>query len=149
MGIRQKFFCLIGVVGIILAVVSGVGYYIAYSHLSVSIENELRTIVEEEGLIIDRWLQQKGAVVTGAARQLQHLDPSVAESRAVLGLVDGDADGMDLVNGTESGLFMSWMEMCRRKVIRVRVRGIRRPRRRARRCSRRSTRVPAGLQLTS
>lgn len=110
MGIRQKFFCLIGAVGIILAMVSGVGYYIAYSHLSVSIENELRGIVREEGLIIDRWLQQKGAVVTGAARQLQHLDSSVAESRAVLGLADGDADGMDLVNGTESGLFMSWMD---------------------------------------
>lgn len=41
MGIRQKFFALAGVAGVIMAIVSGVGYYLASSHLSSSVEREI------------------------------------------------------------------------------------------------------------
>jgi methyl-accepting chemotaxis protein len=110
MGIKQKFFCLVGVVGIILTVISGVGYYIAYSHLLTSIENEIQANVKEEGLRLDAWLQEKASLATGASRQMHNLSGTVVDSREILSLVDGVPGIMDLSHGTESGSFMSWSD---------------------------------------
>lgn len=41
MKIRQKFFVLSGIVGVIIAVMSCVGYYTAYTNLERSVEGEL------------------------------------------------------------------------------------------------------------
>ena len=71
MGIRQKFFMLVGVVGVILVIVSGVGYYNAYTHLSNSIESEIGAVVAQEGGVMDTWLQKKGAGAANAARLLE------------------------------------------------------------------------------
>ncbi len=110
MGIRQKFYVLVGVVGMILIVVSGVGYYNAYRHLSNSIESEIAAVVAQEGGVMDTWLQKKGAAAASAARLLHNIDPAVGDTQAALSVVDGDKDILDLSNGTETGLFMSWVD---------------------------------------
>ena len=110
MGIRQKFFMLVGVVGVILVIVSGVGYYNAYTHLSNSIESEIGAVVAQEGGVMDTWLQKKGAGAANAARLLHNIDPSIGRTQAPLSVVDGDKYVLDLSNGMEDGLFMSWID---------------------------------------
>ena len=67
MGIRQKFFVLAGVAGLIMAIVSGVGYYTAYSNLANSVEKEILATVEVEGQSLNGWLREKAEPAVAAA----------------------------------------------------------------------------------
>ena len=69
MGIRQKFFVLAGVAGLIMAIVSGVGYYTAYSNLANSVEKEILATVEVEGQSLNGWLREKAEPAVAAARR--------------------------------------------------------------------------------
>ena len=45
MKIRQKFFLLAGVTGLIMAIMSCVGYYTAYNNLEKTVEGELNATI--------------------------------------------------------------------------------------------------------
>ena len=49
MGIRQKFFALAGAVGLLLAVVSVVGFITAKNNLEESISQEIRATIKAQG----------------------------------------------------------------------------------------------------
>ncbi len=49
MGIKQRFMVMIGLVVLLLAAVSGIGYYMAQSILSDSVKSQLTAIVKDQG----------------------------------------------------------------------------------------------------
>ena len=53
MGIKQKFIILSGIVGVILAAVSVIGYFTAYSNLEESVNAEIAATVRAEGESVD------------------------------------------------------------------------------------------------
>ena len=59
MGIKQKFAMLAGIVGILLAIVSILGYYTAYSNLEESMEREISSTVGTQGAELEGWLMEK------------------------------------------------------------------------------------------
>ena len=112
MGIKQKFFVLSGVVGLIMAIVSCVGYYTAYTNLSDSVEKEMMATVEVQNQSVDGWLRQKGQAAESAAKLMAVLDGNgnLASMREMTSLMDGDKDILDFSNTNEDGLFMSWVD---------------------------------------
>ena len=108
MGIRQKFFILAGAIGMVIAVVSAIGYYTAYKHLTSSIEEGMLAAVSTQSEAVDGWLQAKSQVAVSAARLLHAVDEPVGKNRAMMSLMNGDQEIADLTNGDESGLFMGW-----------------------------------------
>ena len=74
MGIRQKFFLLAGLIGIIVAIVSCMGYYTAYTNLEASVEQEISAAVDTQGARMDGWLRQKAVPALSAASLMTELD---------------------------------------------------------------------------
>lgn len=74
MGIRQKFFVLAGAIGMVIALVSAIGYYTAYTHLTNSIEEGMMAAVSTQSEAVDGWLQAKSQVAVSAARLLHSVD---------------------------------------------------------------------------
>ena len=62
MGLRQKFFVLAALSGLLMAIVSVVGYYNAYNSLEASVERELTATVAAQRNQFDGWLKEKAAV---------------------------------------------------------------------------------------
>ena len=60
MGIRQKFFALAGAVGLLLAVVSVVGFITAKNNLEESISQEIRATIRAQGEELEGWLSERG-----------------------------------------------------------------------------------------
>ena len=110
MGIRQKFFLLAGLVGVILAVVSCIGYYTAYTNLEDSVEKEIQATVDVQGQSMDAWLREKAGPGIAAANLMTALDgrDDLATMREMMGLAASDKEIAGLTNGNEKGLFMSW-----------------------------------------
>ena len=110
MGIKQKFFLLAGVIGVIMAIVSGIGYYTAYTNLEESVEKEIAAAVDTQGARLDGWLQTKAAPAISAANLMTQLDgqESLASMHEMMGLAANDKEIKTITNGNENGLFMSW-----------------------------------------
>lgn len=114
MGIRQKFFVLAGVIGLIMAVVSCIGYYTAYTNLEESVEKEILASVEVQGRSMDGWLMEKAAPAVSAGNLLSNLHKNdkadVAVTREMMGVATSDPEVLEMTNGNEDGLFMTWKD---------------------------------------
>ncbi len=114
MGIRQKFFVLAGIIGVIMAVVSCIGYYTAYTNLEESVEKEILEAVEVQGRSLDGWLMEKAVPAVSAANLLSSLHksdkPDVAITRDMMSVASSDPEVLELTNGNEDGLFMTWKD---------------------------------------
>lgn len=71
MGLKQKFLVLAGVVGILMAIMSVVGYFVASSDLQASVDTELSATVSKEASDLDGWLREKKAVDVSTANAAQ------------------------------------------------------------------------------
>ena len=109
MGIRQKFFVLSGVVGLLLAVVSIVGYYTASTNLNASIEGEINYTVRAEAEELEGWLREKKASATYAASLMTGFNGNMAKIKSIdsLSSVADDQEILDLNIGMEDGYFAS------------------------------------------
>lgn len=67
MGIRQKFYVLAGVIGVLLAVISVIGFYTADKNLEQAVEQELSATVGQASHKMNGWLLQKGSSAQYAA----------------------------------------------------------------------------------
>ena len=67
MNVKQKFFALAGVAGLIMAVVSVVGYFTASSAVSETLEKEIVSIIKAESNEAEAWLLEKGQLGQGVA----------------------------------------------------------------------------------
>ena len=110
MGIRQKFFVLAGLVGLLLAIVSIVGYYTANSNLEESVEHELTVTVRREGADLNGWLMEKGASATNEANLMTAFNGDMARIKSIdaLALASSDKQILDINIGMEDGYFASY-----------------------------------------
>ena len=109
MKIRQKFFVLAALVGVIMAVMSCVGYYVAYSNLEQSVEGELSATVSAEAQGLDGWIHGKSEYAVAAAEVMPTVGNKgdIATMQSLLKMVSGDKEIVGLVNATETGTFVS------------------------------------------
>ena len=109
MGIKQKFFVLSGVVGLLLAVVSVFGYYTASTNLNESIEGEINYTVRAEAEELEGWLREKKASATYAASMMTGFNGNMAKIKSIdsLSSVADDKEILDLNIGMEDGYFAS------------------------------------------
>ena len=109
MGIRQKFFALAGAVGLLLAVVSVVGFITAKNNLEESISQEIRATIRAQGEELEGWLGEKKASATYAASLMTGFKGDMARIKSIdsLTLVADDPEILDLNIGAEDGYFAS------------------------------------------
>ena len=109
MNMRQKFFTLAGITGLIMAIISCIGYYTAYSNLETSVESELNENMKKEAAKVDGWLREKSTYAVGAAHLMASFDGKapVTDAQAMLRMVQDDKDIVGMVNANESGAFYS------------------------------------------
>ncbi len=107
MGLKQKFFILAALSGLLMAIISIIGYYNAYNTLEASVEKELTATVDAQGKQLDGWLKSNAMVATGAANLMTALDgnDSVANLSEMLSLADKNKDILELGFGNEKAFF--------------------------------------------
>ena len=110
MGLKQKFLALSGMMGVLLLVVSCIGYYTAYTNLHESVEHEMTAVVQTQGKSLDGWLREKAKPTLSAADLLMSLETQgdTAAMHEIMGLATSDKDILGIGNGLENGFFMSW-----------------------------------------
>ena len=107
MRLREKFIVLTALSGLLVAIVSIVGYYNASTNLEESVEQELIATVTAQENQLEGWLSSKAEVATAAANLMTSYKGNTAliESPESLSLADGDKDILELGVGTETGFF--------------------------------------------
>lgn len=113
MKIKQQFAAVTMVVGLFMAITCGVGYYMAQSMLSNSIEQQLTTIVKGKGNDLDNWFATKTAMLNGTAAVLSKQPAEVIDSTAsvpLLNTASTDKNILDITNGLESGNAYSYLD---------------------------------------
>ena len=107
MGLRKKFFILAGLAGLLMAIVSIVGYFSAYSSLEESVEGELRETVDAQQKQLDGWLSSNAAIATGAANIMTALNgnDNVANMIEILSLGDNNPGILEVGVGNEKAFF--------------------------------------------
>lgn len=111
MGIKQKFAMLAGIVGILLAIVSILGYYTAYSNLEESMEREISSTVGTQGAELEGWLMEKAKPVTSEADLMTELSDKeipAEDMRRMLSLAASDKDVQEMTRGDEQGMFLPY-----------------------------------------
>ena len=112
MGLRQKFFFLAIVAGLIVAIISIASYYIAYTHLSRSVEQEIQSSVEIERQTLENWLQAKLSSAISAANVMSSVDSNANLSKLPILLSTGvdDAEILTMAVGNEDGFIMTFAD---------------------------------------
>lgn len=107
MGLKQKFLVLAGVVGILMAIMSVVGYFVASSDLQASVDTELSATVSKEASDLDGWLREKKAVDVSTANAATEAkgDLSRIKTKASMGTIASDKEILDMSIGLEDGYF--------------------------------------------
>ncbi len=110
MGIRQKFSVLAGIIGVLLAVVSIVGYYTADTNLEKAVEQELTATMGDAASQMDGWLLEKGKSAQYAADLLTEFNGDETRLKSIASLAIGASDKeiLDLNVGMEDGYFASY-----------------------------------------
>ena len=113
MGIKQKFLVLNGVMGLIMIIVSALGYYTAYHNLTESVDKELRAAIEVQGASIESWIKAKGQIAQSAASlheaYIRQGQTGFSEQeKHLLSLAAADKDVLELANGTEEGQLLTY-----------------------------------------
>lgn len=108
MDLRKKFLCLTMLAGLILMIVSGVGYYVADKHLSESVENDMKSIVGFQADAIDNWLLIKGQNVVTIGATLENLPPDIVMMKSMTSCMNIDPEIFEFVNGNEDGKYIKW-----------------------------------------
>ena len=107
MRLREKFIVLTALSGLLVAIVSIIGYWNASTNLEESMEAELAANVAAQTNKLDGWLVSKGQTASDAAHLMTAAkgNTAIIESPESLALADGDKDILELGVGTETGFF--------------------------------------------
>ena len=106
MNVRQKFFAISGVAGVIMAVVAVVGYFTAANSLRSAVEQEIVAEIGRQSAQADGWLVEKGKYAEGVATQLSKMtaqENAFAQSKSLVAAVAADKEVMDLINVMSDG----------------------------------------------
>ena len=110
MGIRQKFFLLSGIAGLIMAIVSIVGYMTASNVLTKTIEDEIIAEVGRQSAQAEGWLLEKGQIAESTAAffsQIPKEQEAVARSGLTTTLGVDDKEVLALTNVLEDNFAWS------------------------------------------
>ena len=112
MGLRQKFFFLATVAGFVVAIISVISYYLAYTHLSKSVEQEIQASVEVEKQSLETWLQAKLSSAISAANVMSSVDSNanLAKLPTLLSTGANDAEILTMAVGNEDGFIMTYSD---------------------------------------
>ena len=110
MGLKQKFIALSGLMGLLLAVVSIVGYMMASSSLEKSVDSELRTTIANEASKLNGWLREKKAFGVATTNHMTSLNGNmeVMHTQETLGTTISDKEILEMTAGTEDGWFSGY-----------------------------------------
>ena len=110
MTLRQKFLILTGLIGLLLAIVSVVGYFNAKSGLGEAVDNELLSVVESHKNVLEGWLNEKAASIEHEAVLMTEFngDMTRLKNRDYLCLAKNDKDIAEMTMGLEDGYFASY-----------------------------------------
>ena len=108
--LRKKFLILTGLMGLLLAIVSVVGYFNAREILGKSVGDELRVVVESQKNALAGWLQEKGSSIEHEANLMTEFNGDMArlKNRDYLCLAKNDKDITEMTIGLEDGYFASY-----------------------------------------
>ena len=110
MNVRQKFFALAGVAGLIMAVVSVVGFFTASDAVKDTVEKQIAAGVRAEVNDVESWLLEKVKLGQGAVSILSHLPASqeaMARSHEILMAGADDKEVKNFINVMEDGYCMT------------------------------------------
>ncbi len=110
MGIRQKFYVLAGIIGLLMAVISIIGFFTADKNLESAVEQELKATMGDAASQMDGWLQAKGSSAQYAADLLTEFNGDETRLKSIASLAIGASDKeiLDLNVGMEDGYFASY-----------------------------------------
>ena len=107
LNIRAQFILLSGVVGIILIVVSILGYRAASSNLQESIEHELIATIHIQEKVLDGWIREKSQTAINSANLMGKFFGTDRASIQKLMQLSSDPEIMAVTNCDENGLVIS------------------------------------------
>ena len=110
MNVRQKFFALAGVAGLIMAVVSVVGFFTASDAVKGTVEKQIAAGVRAEVNDAESWLIEKVQLGQGTASIIAHLPASqeaMARSHEILMAGADDKEVKNFINVMEDGYCMT------------------------------------------
>ena len=110
MGLKQKFMALSGGMGVLLAIVSIVGYMMASSALKESVDSELRATIANEASVLNGWLREKKAFGVATTNHMTSLNGNMAvmHTQETLGTTVSDKEILEMTAGTEDGWFSGY-----------------------------------------
>ena len=99
-----------GLMGLLLAVVSIVGYMMASSALEESVDSELRTTIANEASKLNGWLREKKAFGVATTNHMTSLNGNmeVMHTQETLGTTISDKEILEMTAGTEDGWFSGY-----------------------------------------
>lgn len=110
MNVRQKFFALAGLAGVIMAVVSIVGYFTASNAVKSGVEKQIAMVVRAEADGTESWLMGKVRTAQGVASILNNLSAEqedLARSQSITMAVADDEEINNLMNVMDDGFCMT------------------------------------------
>ena len=111
MGIKQKFFMLSGIAGVIMAVVSIIGYFTASTSLEKTMEEEIIAEIGRQSAQADAWLNAKGQVVISGAnvfKQIPADSTDIMKRHELVGQIADDKEVLDNIHAMDDGFAMAW-----------------------------------------
>ncbi|MBR5909405.1 MAG: methyl-accepting chemotaxis protein, partial [Schwartzia sp.] len=111
MNVKQKFFALAGVAGLIMAVVSVVGFFTASNAVKDTVEKQIAAGVRAEADDAEAWLLEKVQLGQSTASILAHLPASqeaVARSHEIVMAGADDKEVKNFINVMEDGYCMTY-----------------------------------------
>jgi len=110
LGIKQKFIVLCGLVGALLAVISLLGYYMAYRALDASIQGEITTSITSEQRDLAGWVREHTRISEDLANHAAALDAQAAGGHTSQTLFTPAKDEMllGLTLARDDGAVVSW-----------------------------------------
>lgn len=107
MNLKQKFMALAAVSGLIMAVVSIIGFYTSHNNLEESLENEIKMVVDSEGNKLEGWIAERGEVAQTAANVCTALGTEGRDAQTLGGFLAtyNNYDGIiGMTVGSEQGV---------------------------------------------
>ena len=110
MNVKQKFFALAGLAGVIMAVVSVVGYFTASNAVKSGVEKQIAMVVRAEADDTEAWLMRKVRTARAVASILNNLSAEqedLARSQSITMAVADDEEINNLMNVMDDGFCMT------------------------------------------
>ena len=107
MGVRQKFFALSGVAGVIMAIVSIVGYFTASEAVENTTEKEIVAVITAAADEAEGWMLEKAQYGEATARMLSSFsaqDEAIVRRKEMTATYKGDKDITKFIDYVASDL---------------------------------------------